>query len=239
MDPWLSSDGRLLAFSYRGRPYVGDRRARHRKHPRRPRGSRHILRAPQFRLGSHDAFSYYEAPALSGSTTGMCRSTDAVRRAPRCGKPFTDNRGYWAWGPGRTILSIDTDERRDICVTDLNGRCRKVLVKLQSQDTFFMPPSTSPDDRYIAVGVEQSATDETRLELFSARTGRHVRTLTRGHDDYPPSFSPDGRWVAFRRDAVVAQDGTRSSICVVRVRGGRVRCLIQRGHNLGRPIWGG
>jgi len=33
----------------------------------------------------------------------------------------------------------------------------------------------------------------TRLAVFSTRTGHRVRTLTAGHDDHTPSFSPDGR----------------------------------------------
>ena len=238
--PFLSSDGRLLAFWYDDRPYVANRRARNRREVRPPAGPRQNAFVPQFRAGSHEGFFFYGVSTSMFTSLRLCRSTDVVRRRPRCGETLPGGRAYWAWGPNRTILSIDSDLRRDICVTSLDGVCRRVLVRLPQNKTFFMPPSTSPNDRHIAAGVDQGiGSDDTRIELFSARTGRRIRSLTRGHTDYPPSFSPDGRWIAFRRDAIDDGNGVRASICVVRTRGGRARCLVRRGRNVGRPIWGG
>lgn len=238
--PYLSSDGRLLSFWYDDRAFVGDRNARERRTLRHPAGERASAFAPQFRPGSHEAFFFYGYNLQLFTSLRLCRSRDVIRARPRCGQTVQSGRAYWAWGPHGTIVSVDANLRQDICVTDIDGRCQKVLVRLPAPKTFFMPPSTSPNGRLIAAGVEQGGgSSDTRIELYSARSGRRVRTLTRGHNDYPPSFSPDGKRIVFSRDAVVEGGITRSSVCIVSTAGGRVRCPIRRGLDLGRPVWGG
>jgi hypothetical protein len=239
-DPWLSSDGRLLVFWQQPRVYVGDRRARNRRSIPAPPGRRGGFYFPQLRTGSHEAFYFHGFFSDRFISARMCRTPDLLRGRPRCGSFDRRTRAYWAWGPNRTIVSVDGDLRQDICVTDLDGRCRKVLVRLKGDATFFMRSSTSPDDRTIVAAVDTGGPeDETRLVAFDARTGRQLRALTRGHNDYPPSYSPDGRWIAFRRDAHWLGDRLVGSICIVPSRGGGVRCLVRNGKEPGFPVWGG
>lgn len=64
-------------------------------------------------------------------------------------------------------------------------------------------PVGSPNGRLVAVASQvQNASFEvssSRISLFDASTAKRVRELTVGPDDASPSFSPDGRLVAFTR----------------------------------------
>jgi Tol biopolymer transport system component len=126
-------------------------------------------------------------------------------------------------------VSTDNEERHDICVTSLNGRCTRVLVRVRAPHTFFLEPSLAPDGRTFAVAVDQADQQGTsRVALFDARSGRHVRDVTTGHWDTHPAWSPDGRSLVFTRDAVEAVGGDESSICIVRAQGGPVRCPLRK-----------
>jgi dipeptidyl aminopeptidase/acylaminoacyl peptidase len=65
-------------------------------------------------------------------------------------------------------------------------------------------PSASPDGTRVAVVVTRRDPDEDRdrstIEVVDL-TGGERRELTQGFADRSPSFSPDGRWVAFLRGA--------------------------------------
>ena len=77
-------------------------------------------------------------------------------------------------------------------------------------------PAVSPDGRLLAVArspAEQNA-GVGPIVLYDVATGQPVRTLTTGADDGLPTFSPDGRRIAFNRGGdiyVIAVDGAPGS----------------------------
>jgi hypothetical protein len=231
--PQLSPDGRFMTFRYGGaggRAYLADRRARRRRPL--PRPDRFGVPHTAFiGPGGREAFFFHGTVR-----TRVCRIALPAARSPRCGRPLPAlDRAFWGWGPRGTLLAYDESTRTELCALTLNGRCTRVFTRLR-EGTFFHPPATSPDGRFVAIAVDYG--EDTRITLFDGRTGRRVRDLTRGHTDYPPAWSPDGRNVVFRRDAVV-ENGVVADICVVGRGGGRVRCLVKRGRELGWPSWGG
>ncbi|MBB4663466.1 PD40 domain-containing protein [Conexibacter arvalis] len=131
-------------------------------------------------------------------------------------------------GDGSLLSSRYTigDELHSICVisapgTDASSECRTPITS----PTTLSSPDGSPDSRLIAVTVgEPAPSEESAVRLYDAAGGGEVRRLASG---WAPSFSPDGRQVAF-----TTPDGW---IAVVATRGGRARKLV-RGST---PAWGG
>jgi len=92
-------------------------------------------------------------------------------------------------------------------------------------------PVGSPDGKLVAVANEVLNANfnvlSSRISLFDASTARRVRDLTTGPDDSAPSFSPDGKLVAFSRGA---------DTWVVPTAGGAPRKL---GPGVVQASWGG
>jgi hypothetical protein len=243
--PQIARSGSLIAFLHTARrkppaPWIADARGRHRRPLRTPGGNP----GPEtvnlrLRPDGREALYLYGETEL-GPLLRLCRVATARGARPRCGRTLAGTRrSWWSWGPGNTIVSTDNEERHDICVTSLNGRCTRVLVRVRAPHTFFLEPSLAPDGRTFAVAVDQADQQGTsRVALFDARSGRHVRDVTTGHWDTHPAWSPDGRSLVFTRDAVEAVGGDESSICIVRARGGPVRCPLRQALNIGPPTWG-
>jgi Tol biopolymer transport system component len=144
-------------------------------------------------------------------------------------------------GSNGTFLSTDGSERKDICITSLDGKCTRPLIHIDEEwTTFFQEPATSPDDRFIAAVTETF--DDSRIKLFDARTGRHIRDLTHGHSDLFPTWSPAGRHVAFLRGVPQSGRGPSAAICYVEIGGGKVRCPVPKVTDDATdspPSWGG
>jgi WD40 repeat protein len=142
--------------------------------------------------------------------------------------------GPFSWGPGGRVMSIEESERHEVCVV-AKGRCARVLGR--TRHDFFGPVQLSPDGRLIVVTDEIPVAGDTKavLKVFDVRNARLVRTLTSGHRDTLPSWSPDGRRIAFARDDSISLSSSviDGAICTVSVRGGHVR-TIARGF---APSW--
>ena len=98
-------------------------------------------------------------------------------------------------------------------------------------------PTLSPDGHWAVVAVTRVDLDADayrsqlwRLDLTGAD---EPRQLTFGVRDSDPAWSPDGRWIAFRRGA----DDEPSQLFVLPADGGEARALPE--HRLGaeRPVW--
>lgn len=236
--PQLSDDGRVMTFSHKGRLYTADARARKRRllPPPDPYVAGTTLQNPILR---HDGkVLLFRAVPLSRQNGKICRIRLSRGSEPRCGRG--SGRAYVSWGPNGTFLSTDGDQRKDICITSLGGRCTRALIRIDEEwTTFFREPATSPDGRFVAAGVETF--DDQRIMLFDARTGRHIRDLTRGHSDLLPTWSPSGRHVALRRGARTGP-GPMAAICYVGTGGGKVRCPVRKVTDYSTssaPSWGG
>ena len=62
-------------------------------------------------------------------------------------------------------------------------------------------PDWSPSGKLLA--VSSFSKDGRRRRIVVVRLGGRARVVTRGRDDQSPAWSPDGRWLAFRRGADV------------------------------------
>jgi Tol biopolymer transport system component len=91
----------------------------------------------------------------------------------------------------------------------------------------------SPDGRFIVAVAEawSDAQDYKQtfagaIALFDPNSGARLRDLTPGPNDSDPTFSPDGKQVAFRRG---------SNLYVVKTAGGPAKLLRKGGSE---PTWG-
>jgi WD40 repeat protein len=162
----------------------------------------------------------------------VCRLRLGTRR-PSC---FRSENAYHAWGPGGTLISTKPFDRKELCVERRGTPCVRRIARMDRPATFFGPPTLSPDGRRLAVTEEYAGT--MRVVTFDARTGRRRRVLTTGHWDTNPTWSPDGRWLAFDRDPHGrAEHNTQlflASVWRVRADGGRPRRVTRHGY---QPAW--
>jgi TolB protein len=63
--------------------------------------------------------------------------------------------------------------------------------------------------------------------------GRNLKQLTAGGDNLDPSFSPDGKWISFRKN----RDG-KNEIYVIRRNGGQETRLTGAASSNWQPHWG-
>lgn len=151
--------------------------------------------------------------------------------------------GRIAWGPGVDLLvttSGDTDAVLQYEYETHRAGHVRTFFQARRFGGFEGAAALSPDGRWIV--VPESFWSETngpwRMALYSTRTGRWVRDLTRGHYDGEPTWSPDGREVAFVRWTVLPAASPRperGSIRRVSRLGGPVRVVVPSGL---RPFWG-
>ena len=97
--------------------------------------------------------------------------------------------------------------------------------------------SWSPDGKTLAFaqlpnGAADPARESGGIFALSLETGQH-RTLTTGHRDKVPIFSPNGRWVAFVREV----SSTASDIFVVSSDGGTIRQLTSDRRQIRGCTW--
>ncbi|MGH8963447.1 MAG: S9 family peptidase [Jatrophihabitantaceae bacterium] len=99
------------------------------------------------------------------------------------------------------------------------------------------PPTVSPDGSSAVVAVTRPDldVDEYRGRLWSVDLAGSSapRPLTHGSRDSAPSFSPDGRWLAFLR----AQPEGKPQLHVLATAGGDARALTELPLGAGAPAW--
>ena len=127
----------------------------------------------------------------------------------------------------RTDGSAQPPYPRGLCLLASNADfpCERDVARDPAND--LTGPALSPDGRLLAAA--RSPADANRgtgpIALFDAGSGALVRSLTTGDTDGLPSFSPDGKQVAFTRD---------HDIYTVGVGGGTPHRVVAGGV---QPVW--
>jgi hypothetical protein len=130
------------------------------------------------------------------------------------------------WLGGRLMRSDTADDppyTQRICLLRTNSsfECERPVADDPGREVW--DPAGSPNGRYVAAVSAPQDEVSGPIVLYSAATGRRVRTLSRRAAS-TPSWSPDGRWVAFT---------SGRSIYVVRASGGRARKVVKGV----QPVW--
>jgi hypothetical protein len=244
MDPSLSRDGKRMAFIRVYKPMIADGRARH----RRPLET-HQARVPLRPVMRPDGRAVMWGLGHNGASSALelCTARFDAPRRERCHGYFDGN---YAWGPGGRLLlerwGVPCDfTSRPAGEWDARYCDHKILASREGTDGF-ESYAFSPDGRLLVASEDLFGDDHigTRIAVFSVRTGRFVRELTHDHSDQRPVFSPDGRWVAFRRVHYEEADSSDTYLQVaellrVRVGGGAPRTIVSKRRAVGPATWGG
>lgn len=135
-----------------------------------------------------------------------------------------------AWLGNRIVRSDGSSQPpypRGLCLLASNADfpCERDVARDPAND--ISGPALSPDGRLLAAALSPSEANRGTgpIGLFDAGSAALVRLLTTGDTDGLPSFSPDGRQVAFTRD---------HDIYVVGVGGGTPHRVVAGGV---QPVW--
>lgn len=178
----------------------------------------------------------------------------AVRRHARahCPERLPAEQTGWIWYPGKNrFLSVAYFNGQELtgdylCITRGRGYCRKPYFKLRDGRIFDGRPALAPRSRrWLAAPLYEFGDDRRsrghHIALIDLRRRRVVRNLTRGRFDGDPSWSPNGRRIAFVRTVYPTPEHPLSSICTASIRGGHVRCPVKKVKGddvLSPPTWG-
>jgi dipeptidyl aminopeptidase/acylaminoacyl peptidase len=130
-----------------------------------------------------------------------------------------------------------------LSVFDVEARKADVLTSGPYDD---QAPAWSPDGKWVAFiskrGADPDRTEDTNLFVIEARPGAEVRQLTTfpGPDEGRPSWSPDGRWIAYLQgDEPKFSAYDLSKLAIIPAAGGTPRLLtesLDRGVD-GQLLW--
>jgi dipeptidyl aminopeptidase/acylaminoacyl peptidase len=136
-----------------------------------------------------------------------------------------------AWLGDRLLRDESADTSpfvQQICLLASNADfpCDRLVASDPERDLW--DPAVSPDGRLVAVTRAPVDAFQGEIAIYSTATGRRVRVLTSGPADALPSWSPDGRSIAFTRG--------NGGLWVVRAAGapGSERRILGSGV---QPVW--
>jgi Tol biopolymer transport system component len=152
-----------------------------------------------------------------------------------------------SWSPdGQSIafLRFDSDQSAQVMVIPALGGTERQLAKLLvDQSESEIRVAWSPDNKWIATSDSETPTSAMSLVLISAITGEKRRLVYKPATvdaDLSPSFSPNGRYLAFTRhlgphngDIYILELPQRGLVA------GEARRLTTWNRMAGNPIWTG
>jgi Tol biopolymer transport system component len=100
---------------------------------------------------------------------------------------------------GTNLLRDDDDTaHQSICIVRIsNGTCGRDVAVDPSRDLW--DPAVSPNGSLVAATSAPPGGVRGRISLYSASTGHFVRNVTTGATDSHPTWSPNGKTIAFSR----------------------------------------
>jgi WD40-like Beta Propeller Repeat len=234
--PSLSRDGRRLAFVFDGQVYVGDANARGRQLVPGTQGAQNVELRPDAAAVSFVASRALPfPPCLSPSCPEIPEGAETALWTSRLngrGKLRRQNASPGtgsSWLGGRLVAPRVIPSRRlrwqVICLL-ARGDCARLVAADRSRS--IEQPAVSPDGSLLVATVGRALDQRRpagRLALYSTQTGRRVRFLTDGPRDAQPTWSPDGRFVAFTRYAKDLEPSP-AAIYSVPSSGGRARRMV-------------
>ena len=159
--------------------------------------------------------------------------------------PNSDSLPSWSPDGERIVFSSNRDGNRDgnrgnyeIYVMDADGNNQQ---RLTDNDFYDVGPSWSPDGKRIVFWSKRDGHFigegglSTEIYVMDA-DGKNTRRLTNNRkSDFSPSWSPDGKWIAFISDR--KGDGVNYEIYVMDADGGNLQRLTNNRVDDGSPSW--
>jgi serine/threonine-protein kinase len=102
------------------------------------------------------------------------------------------------WSPdNKDLLTYSTQSGGGIFVKRVDGSNDD--VRLTQSDHFQLPNSMSPDSKFLAISESVSET-KNDIKIFSFEDNKLLNYLNTQYSEWLPTFSPDGKWIAYSSD---------------------------------------
>lgn len=254
---WLSAtrDGSRLGVSYGNRAHVLDGNGRRVAGPL-PHGGGPIVAthiSPDGgQIATIETITETLAPFPGGVPTVRLTPYLFLARADGSGRDTVARSTVTtAWLAGRLLRDEAADEapfEQQICLlaTNADFPCERLVAAAPEHDLW--DPAVSPDGSLVAVTRAPPDGFTGEIAIYSAASGQLVRVVSSGPSDNAPTWSPDGRSLAFARGDrglwVVSATGSpgserrilASGIQPVWVRGGGLRLSGPRRARAGKRV---
>lgn len=143
------------------------------------------------------------------------------------------------WSPaGDKIIFYDSDGNAWYIKPDGSG---KTLLHAFSPNEFYSRATWSPTGDYIAYSYRHRYNTNSYDIYTMSLTNRNKARITRDgqRDESDPYWSPDGRWIAFRKDSCsLGEQGNRTPLSLVDASGHIIRVIWKDDENEGASCFG-